>query len=119
MLTIKPLFMKKIMFASAAAFCAAMGLSSYRQITKTFTGYYYFKVNPTKGAQFSFRNVDVEFYGRYKPISNPCSDDFPPSYECLVGFTAGQVTHVLSNYLITAWRGPQPPMTVPFYRTYI
>jgi hypothetical protein len=112
--------MKKLILSAAAAFCGAIGVSSFNIAHLRLNPYYYFTVNGGSGNKIKFFNASVTYYGKFVPISNPCVPaHLTPSYLCLIGFTSTQVTSTNHSKLFTIGLGgqPQPPWTVPYYRT--
>ena len=84
--------MKKILFGSAAALCAVVGLSAFKA-TK-FTSYYWFKTatNYASGTNpLSVLNSDLNGYYAFTATpGDPCAQT--GSNDCLIGFNANQVT---------------------------
>ena len=81
--------MKKILFGSAAAICAAVGLSSFQ--TTKFTGPIYFKVIASqKSPGSSFAPADVQHI--LSSSVSGCSSS--NTYDCVVTFLTSNLTQI-------------------------
>jgi hypothetical protein len=99
--------MKKILFGSAAALCAAVGFSSYKPAAK-FTTYYWFsliKNVPKAQTPSALKNVDINHSFVTTTTTTPptgpaCSGT---TYRCLAAFTAAQLTAAHANLITGAF----------------
>jgi len=84
--------MKKVLFSSAAALCAAVGLSSFTQKpAEDLRVTYYFKINTGLSGQTAFNNADVTYLGTTAGTDSPCPG---VGKRCVVSFSASQISVV-------------------------
>jgi hypothetical protein len=90
--------MKKILFGSAAAILAVVGLSSFKATKKLALTKYYFTVNPDKALGSSVAVGDVSWLATSQSQpGDPCDDVL--SKICVIGVTVGQVTTINKTHL--------------------
>jgi hypothetical protein len=109
--------MKKVLFGSAAAILAVVGLSSFKAHHRLSQAtYYYWLVATGDGSISVFHNVNLStYYETLQPSSSPCASG--SAFKRVVGFASSQVTGVGNNTTLkrTVLEG-QTPMVVPFKR---
>jgi hypothetical protein len=116
--------MKKILFGSAAALCAAVGFSSFKT-SSAVTNYYWFSISKNVAKSMSkpaLKNTDIThtFILSTTTPALPALANFPScagsSYYCVAGFSTAQLT-AAHNYLKTSISVPtQNPITAGYTR---